>query len=193
MRLWNVIAVVTSFGFTLPMLCQGGEQIDRGQLTRDGKRWDYSIRKLPPSSFPALPTALRQELEKRQCMIPQTYQAKSPENVVTGEFLEKGARSWAVLCSREGNSTLLVFGSDPLSPPAELATRKDVEATVPRVITPGLGFAWGIDNAHPKRIRSFQFNKDRYDHDGVEDAMLARGSSIHYCQQGKWTSLQGDN
>jgi hypothetical protein len=190
----NVIAVVAVCGFVaLPVIGQSGEQVDRGQVVRDGRQWNYTVRKLPPASFPALPAALRQELERRQCMIPQTYQAKAPENIIAGEFSEKGVKGWAVLCSREGSSTLLVFGSDPIAAPFELATRKDAETTVPQVVVAGLGFAWGIDTAHPKRIRSFELNKDHYDHDGVEDAILTRGSSIHYCLQGKWTNLQGDN
>ena len=177
----------------LPAVAQTGEQVDHGRVTRDGKEWNYTIRRLPPASFPVLPPAIRQELERRQCLIPQTYQAKAPENVVAGEFREKGVKSWAVLCSSGGMSTLLVFGSDSLGQPEELRTRKDAEATVPQLLSPGLGFAWGIDTVHPKRIRSYALNKDHYDHDGVEDAILTHGSSIHYYQLGKWTLLEGED
>ncbi len=193
MRLRTIVFIFSlTAAIPLRLTAQVAEHVDNGQLTRGGKQWSYSIRTLPPASFPDLPAAVRMELEKRQCMIPQTYQAKAPENVIQGEFYKKGSRDWAVLCSRNATSTLLVFSGDAAQGPAELATHKDAEMTQTQLATPTLGFAWGIDTVHPRRIRSLSAGKDSYDHDGVEDSLLSHGSSIHYWQDGAWKTLAGD-
>src|ERR1035437_6317605 len=85
-----------------------------GQIVIAGQSIPYLIRHLPISSFPNLPDELTVLLNRRGCLIPQTYEAHHPENVVHASLERPGSSDWAVLCSAQGTVSLLVFfPSDP--------------------------------------------------------------------------------
>jgi hypothetical protein len=167
-----------------------GEVIEQGSLPGTGDRPIlYRIRLLPPSSYPQLPAFVRQTLQQRGCMIPQTYQAHGPENVIRGDFERAGSPGWALLCSSQNVSTLLVF-LDAASPPVELATHPDTAMCEAHDLTGVLGFAWLLDPAHPFEILAHPANRP-YDHDGITDVFLGRYAAIHYYREGKWLKLEG--
>ncbi|MGH9586227.1 MAG: hypothetical protein ACRD3F_04710, partial [Acidobacteriaceae bacterium] len=86
------------------------EQAETGLATIDGHAHvRYRIRLLPVSSFPQLPAQVAKALDAIACMIPQTYAAHEPENVISGSFEKRGSSDWAVLCSVHGVTTLYVF------------------------------------------------------------------------------------
>jgi len=96
---------------SLPQLTESGQILIGGQMTR------YLIRHLPVSSFPALPAAIQSQLDRRGCLIPQTYEAHRPENVIRASLERQGSSDWVVLCSAKGTVSLLVFfGGDPGHP-----------------------------------------------------------------------------
>jgi hypothetical protein len=74
---------------------------------------DDGIKRLPPSAFKDLPALIVRQLTARGCTIPQVVSDTGaypvPNNVIHGEFATKGQTDWAVLCSKSGKSTLLVF------------------------------------------------------------------------------------
>jgi hypothetical protein len=72
---------------------------------------DVETVRLAPARFSGLPSAVEAELNRRQCSIPQPFTAKpgQPENAIRGRFTSSAAADWAVLCSRQRHSTLLVF------------------------------------------------------------------------------------
>src|SRR5450432_3262156 len=72
---------------------------ETGQVEVDGLARQYVIRHLPVSSFPQLPEGVAKALVERGCLIPQTYLAHRPENVVEASLERAGSRDWAVLCS----------------------------------------------------------------------------------------------
>ena len=65
-----------------------------------------------PAAFPELPANLVQELQRRQCTIPQETFSKKRNNVIKGEFARPGQTDWGVLCSVKGVSTILVFWNE---------------------------------------------------------------------------------
>jgi hypothetical protein len=143
----------------------------------------YRIRLLPVSSFPQLPAFVAQQLVQRGCMIPQTYEAREPENVVHGSFEKKGSDDWAALCSVNRVTTLYVFFQSDLANPISLRHQPDnewlgVEWSL------DYGSAWGIAT-HPARLLQ---PKDSADHDGVDDAFVEKSTSIHYFDNGRWTT-----
>ena len=83
----------------------------------DGHPTPYLIRHLPVSSFPDLPPAVQEQLDRRGCLIPQTYEAHQPENVVHASLERPGSSDWAVLCSAQGTVSLLVFFGSGSSQP----------------------------------------------------------------------------
>ena len=149
-------------------------------------RRHYKIRLLPVTSFPQLPLAVAQQLGQRGCMIPQTYEAREPENVIRGSFEKKGSEDWAALCSFRGTTTLYVFLQSNLANPIALRHQPDsqwlgVEWSL------DYGSAWGIAT-RPARLMPGSANAE---HDGIEDAFIEQSSTIHYFQNGRWTTLDG--
>ena len=72
----------------------------------EGRLTPFLIRHLPVSSFPQLPANVAGALNQRGCMIPQTYEAHGPENVVHAS-LERAASSdcWHFITCRRRRIT----------------------------------------------------------------------------------------
>jgi len=176
---------------TAPLIAaaQEGEQVLHGHIGDQS----YAFRMLPPASFTEAPAAIRSDLQKRHCLIPQTYEARTPENVIHGAFREKGSSDWAALCSQNGTSTLLIYWDGSATKPAETAAQLDTDTADPHNETNLLGYARGIDPATPKSINEILANKPYgpFDHDGIRDAHIERSSVIHYFKNGTWMTLAG--
>lgn len=164
---------------------------ERGEILRDGHQTPYLIRNLPVSSFPDLPSAIAAELSRRGCVIPQTYEAKRPENVIHGSFDRVGSRDWAVLCSSDDQVSLLVFlenGSANI--PVILASRRKLSLLEVHDSTGELGFDWGIDPASPQRVHDAQTGLSHRppapDHDAVAEIEIDRRTIYHLYKDGAW-------
>lgn len=144
----------------------------------------YSIRLMPVSSFPQLPGVVAKELDAMGCMIPQTYEAREPENVIRGSFERKGSTDWAALCSVRGVTTLYVFFASNLAHPIALRSQAD-SVWLGREWGEGYGSAWGI-STRPSRLMP---TKENADHDGIEDAFVERSRVVHYFKEGHWATL----
>ncbi|HVJ07990.1 MAG TPA: hypothetical protein VM554_06375 [Acidisarcina sp.] len=170
---------------------QAMEQVEAGQFDFAGKTLPYKIRRLPLSAFPELPAPVRYALEERHCLVPQTFQAHRPENVIHGDFWQRGSLDWAVLCSHGGTSSLLVFRGNALGLPIELENAKDVDRL--QVSLKGtLGFAWGLDVAEPQLVQRVAGSQSAsYDHDGIQVSIVDRYLEIRYNQNGTWLQIEG--
>lgn len=168
---------------------QDKEQVETGRLQIAGQSYPYRLRRLPLSSFPELPPSVRGVLAQRGCMIPQTWEARRPENVVHGAFFQSGHQDWAVLCSQNGESSLLVF-RDGIGVPVELASYKDTNRLAPTNENGYLGYAWGLDTASPTRLRQFAPGQ-RFDHDGIEASIIEHSSVLHFYRDGQWITIEG--
>ena len=168
------------------------EQIEAGRVRMpSGMEVAYRIRLLPVASFPALPGVVVAELDERKCMVPQTYEARAPENVVRASLEEKGSNDWAVLCSVNGLTTLYVFFQSQLSTPIALRHQRDSE-WLGSEVAGDYGSAWGIARRGPSQIRGAKA-RGVFDHDGVEDAFVEKSSTTHYYQNGSWIVIDNSN
>lgn len=175
------------------------EQIEAGRMRMPGgPEVVYRIRLLPLTSFPALPASVAEVLGQRKCMVPQTYEARAPENVIHAALERQGSSDWAVLCSVNGITTLyIVFQSKPNAPIA-LRHQRDTEWLGAEALG-AYGSAWGIARRSPSQIRQAQSrpgsaaNRTEIDHDGIEDAFVEKSSTIHYFEGGSWTTLNNPN
>lgn len=167
---------------------------ESGHLVSNGRLVSFLIRRLPINSFPRLPDEIANELVQRGCLIPQTYEAHRPENVIHASLEHRGSSDWAVLCSAHGQVSLLVFfGSDP-SQPMELASAKETSRLQAHGASRILGFNWGIDPASPDQIEESASETNSgpttFDHDAVSDSVIDQQRVFHYFFKGKWTVLQ---
>jgi hypothetical protein len=144
----------------------------------------YRIRLMPVSSFPQLPDVVARKLDGMGCMIPQTFAAHGPENVISGSFEMKGSADWAVLCSVHGVSSLYVFFESDLSRAMALRHQPD-SLWLGTELGRDYGSAWGI-TTHPARL---MLPADNADHDGIEDAFVDQSSVVHYFKEGRWVTL----
>jgi hypothetical protein len=165
---------------------------ETGQISIEGRATSFRIRNLPVSSFPDLPQSVASELTARGCVIPQTYQAKRPENVIHASFERPGSTDWAVLCSEHGRVSLLIFMSGA-SEPMVLETAAKTARLQPHGATGELGFNWGIDPASPGRIHDAQAAMPHRppppDHDCLADTTLDRATVYHLYRNGAWETV----
>jgi len=170
------------------------EQIETGRVRLPGgNEVVYRIRLLPLTSFPALPAIVAAQLEERKCMIPQTYEARAPENVVRASLERKGSDDWAVLCSVNGGTTLYVFFQSALGKPVVLRHQRDTEWLGSEVLG-AYGSAWGISRRSASQIRlPGDAGHLSADHDGIEDTFVEKSSTTHYFQNGSWMNVEGTN
>ena len=162
-----------------------------GKTSIDGRMASYLIRRLPASSFPDLPNAIADVLEQRGCMIPQTFQAHRPENVINASLEHPGSSDWAVLCSTHGKVELLVFFAHSPDKPTMLASVPELERLQRHDSSGVLGFDWGIDPASPRQVREAQAGMAHHppllDHDALEDTVLNQKTVYRFYTHSAWT------
>ncbi len=178
-----------------PLLPQPASLNDIGHVTIDGRDTAYRIRNLPLNAFPELPGPIADSLAALGCVIPQTYQAKRPENVIHASLERPGSQDWAVLCSVKDKVSLLVFlASASASNPVVLASLEKTVRLQPHDATGELGFNWGIDPATPRQVRdaeaSFPHRPPLPDHDCVADTILDHRTVYHLYQDGNWSNVE---
>lgn len=156
---------------------------------------DSMIVRLPPSAFPSLPAPIQREIEKRGCRIPQPFGTPTA-NVIHGQFARRGQTDWAVLCSRDGVSTILVFWNGSAARVDSLATAPDRDYL--QAIGAGqIGYSRKISAIGPKDIRYlYRACTDAQppfplEHDGIDDYFLEKASEIHFKRRGEWVRLPG--
>jgi hypothetical protein len=162
-----------------------------GTILTSGHSVAYVIHQLPVSSFPALPDAVQAALNRRGCVIPQTYEAHRPENVVQASLEHSGSSDWAVLCSTNGAVSLMVFFASAPEHPIVLGTTPETERLQAHDPSGVLGFNWGIDPASPARVHDAQTGLTRrpptLDHDALADSVVDHRTVFHFYSRGKWT------
>jgi hypothetical protein len=175
---------------------------ESGQIVVAGRPTPYLIRHLPVSSFPELPGSIVNLLNRRGCVIPQTYAAHHPENVVHASLERSGSSDWAVLCSVGGTVSLLVFfdgGSGEsetkaVQQPMVLASAPESERLQAHDSSGVLGFNWGIDPASPQRVHEAQIGMEhrpaRVDHDALADSVVEHSTIYHFYVKPAWTLLE---
>jgi len=164
--------------------------METGQILVDGRSTSYLIRHLPVSSFPQLPVAAQNLLNQRGCLIPQTYEAHRPENVIEASLERRGSSDWAVLCSAHGMVSLLVFLGGRSGEPAVLASARETDRLQSHGPNGVLGFNWGIDAASPEQVHEAQAGMrhppPRLDHDALADSTIDQATVYHYFSGDAW-------
>lgn len=188
------LLVLTLLASSSAALCQASDPtplVTSGHIDQEGRTLSYEVRHLPVSSFPSLPLAVAGQLTDRGCLIPQTYEARRPENVVHASLESPGSSDWAVLCSVQGSVRLLVFFGNSPGQPATLATAPETQRLQPHSGTHVLGFNWGIDPATPEAIHQAQIGLTprpaRLDHDALADSDIDRKTIYHVFLNGAWS------
>jgi hypothetical protein len=169
------------------------------QNQREADKWklaDAATVRLSPQSFHQLPHKIIRNLQDRGCTIPQEFGNSEPHNVISGDFRTKGQTDWAVLCSRKGNSSILVFWGGSVRKVSAIAPSPDVEF-LQTIGGPGnIGFSRAISAVGRAYILKHYDDyggpkPPRIDHQGIDDGFVGKASVVRYYYFGKWLELQG--
>ncbi len=163
---------------------------DRWQLA------EANIVRLAPTAFSHLPPPIIGHLRSRGCAIPQSFGRSEPHNVISGEFASRGQMDWAVLCSRNGASSILVFWGGSARRVAEIAASPD-SAFLQTIDGNGnIGYSRAISAVNEAYIRA-QYREyggrrpPRLEHQGINDAFVEKASVVRYYHRGRWLELPG--
>jgi hypothetical protein len=194
----GLVALQSTAQNALPAADAGQADLsESGQMLVDGKPMAYLIRRLPVNSFPELPEPIAAELNRRGCLIPQTYEAHHPENVVRARLEQASSLDWAVLCSAHGTVQLLIFfGSAATVAPTVLATAQEKDRLQVRIGRGTMGFNWGIDQATPVQLHEAQAGMEPrpwLKHDALADSIVDHKTVYHFYDKGAWTVLETAN
>ena len=117
---------------------------------------------------------------------------KKPHNVIKGQFFRAGQVDWAVLCSVDRVSVILVYRNGSALNPSAIAREPDM-GRLQGVGNNEIGYSRGIGLA----TRAYILSHDRaqtapkIDHDGINDAFAEKASVVMYFHNGKWIELMG--
>jgi hypothetical protein len=182
-----ILGLVTMAGFSVAQIPVN--------LERSLETADQQVVRLSPAAFVELPKNVVIELQRRGCTIPQVPMVDGRHNVIKGEFAKPGQLDWAVLCSVERVSSILVFWDGSELEPAEIEKTKDIDRLQ----------SWGGDKIVYSReitaigekqileyYRAFGGEKPPpIDHPGIDDAFFGKASVVRYFYRGKWLHLTG--
>jgi hypothetical protein len=164
--------------------------------TQDWDAADRATIRLAPDVFVDLPAAVRTELERRGCTIPQPYIGKSPGNVIKGRFTSANQTDWAVLCSRQRTSSILVFRGGVASRAVEIAAEADIHRLQTLDQLGAVGYSRAIVVATSRYIQD-HYNAyggpkpPPLDHEGINDLFIEKASVVWYWYRDRWLRLQG--
>jgi hypothetical protein len=187
------------WGISLFAWLLAASSIVGAQFTRaDWLRADMATRRLNPSAFSSLPSRVRKAVEQRGCTIPQPSNADHPQNVISGEFTGSKHTDWAVLCSRERRSAILVFRGGNADQVDEFDEEADVQYLQVTTGKQEIGYSRLLTVAIPRMIRQSVHLRGAVkprviDHDGIESTFVGKASVIWYAVGEKWVQLSGAN
>ena len=169
------------------------QMTESGHVPSEGRSVPFLIRRLPVSSFPDLPADVATTLNERGCMIPQTYEAHHPENVVRASLERAGSSDWAVLCGSRGTVSLLIFFASAPEKPIVLESAREMERLQMHDRGGVLGFNWGIDPASPEQVREARSGMEHRppptDHDALADSIIDVKTIYHFYSKHSWMLL----
>jgi hypothetical protein len=169
---------------------------------------DSGIRKLQPTDVAGLPAEFVEKLNTRGCMIPQFGEvghagdavdhsatatepandmAGKPTNAIHGEFARHGQEDWAVLCSKGGSSTIVIFWGKTTACPASLARLEDAHY-LKRGTDKKMRYSRSIRalGEHDLGDRTGIVGLKPMSHQGIDDRFVGKSSALFYCSGGKW-------
>lgn len=157
---------------------------------------DETTVRLSPDVFSHLPQKIVAYLRARHCTVPQVFGNAAPHNVIRGKFANSKQFDWAVLCSRNSVSSILVFWNGSTKSVAKLASSADKNflQTIDGNGNPGYSrMIMAVDRSYilRKNVEYAAAKPPKITHQGINDAFVEKASSVLYFHRGRWLRLQG--
>jgi len=115
--------------------------------------------------------------------------------VISGAFAKSGQVDWAVLASKDGVSSILVFWGGAIENAAQLAPTPD-DAYLQQTDGGQQSFSRLIRAVDREFIVQHAEGYGgpevpEIDHEGIEDVFVEKASIVHYFHEGSWLDLTG--
>jgi uncharacterized protein (UPF0210 family) len=164
--------------------------------SQDWKLAEKNIKKLALSEFSELPQDVKRKAEEKGCSIPQSFVSAKPHNVILGSFAATGSKDWAMLCSKNGKSSIFVVWEGKQACPSEIAAEEDKIYLQTIDEQNNIGYSRVLASAAKEKILKHQKAyggplPKKLDHQGIDDAFAEKASTTRYCENGKWLALSG--
>jgi hypothetical protein len=157
---------------------------------------DAEVVRLSPKVFHKLPPHVVRKLVSLGCTIPQAEENSVKHNVIKGRFKRANQTDWAVLCSRERASSILIFWGGSVDSFSEIA--KAADSAFLQTIDGGGNIGFSRTIMPVNRAYILQHYREYHgprpppvNHEGIDDGFLGKGSTIHYYFRREWLQLQG--
>jgi len=168
-------------------------------LTNAQDKWaraDRETVRLPPAAFLMLPKRIISYLQLRRCTIPQAFIEQAQHNVIRGHFANRKQVDWAVLCSRNRVSAILIFWNGSTKSVSEIEKSADKHFLQEVDGNGSIAFSRSIGVVGRAYImqhhRWYGGRKPpKISHQGIDDGFAEKASSVHYFYSGRWLTRSG--
>ncbi|MBB4635636.1 hypothetical protein [Longimicrobium terrae] len=186
--LYLAIALVTVWCVSLP--ARVAAQTDRVDFEAAAR----AAPRLRPAAFPELPASFAAALQASGCTVPQ-YRFEGDtlgNNVISGEFARAGQLDHAALCSRDGQTSVVVIWGGPARCADTVKPGLDVDAMV----------GAGDEIVYTRQVRRVARREaENYawlraggladiGHDGILHSVGEYQTSFLYCRGGAWIEIE---
>jgi hypothetical protein len=170
------------------------------EIPLTSRDWDDAtreVRRLAPGSFPSLPREVVLDLERRRCRVPQTYLSLDPHHVTSGSFRKSGQKDWAVLCSKNLESVLLVYWGGTADNVETVGEYSPDRGWLQDIGERRIGFSRYISTVGQAFILEHHARyggttpPPRIDHEGINQGFAEKASTVLYRHNGSWLKLAG--
>ena len=159
--------------------------------------WDMASKivvRFSPDSFPQLPISINEYLKHEGYTIPQSYLNTGTHNVIKGNFNNVNQIDWAVLASKNLESSILIFWNGSLDKVSSIAKAPDKDY-LQKTSNGAIVFSRSIEVIGKNMIqRSIKKPKDNKiiikEHSGINDQFLGKSASIHYLMEDLWYNFE---
>ncbi len=156
---------------------------------------DIQAIRLSPGAIPSIPKNIQEYLDVHNYTIPQDCFARTPNNVISGHFLDSIKIDLAILCSKDRFSAILIFWNCKADSVTELSRSADIY-WLQSAGGDKIGYSRIISVASKSRIlEHYDPTSDTHPiditHDGIEDGFDGKCSEILYYNNGRLTIFSG--
>jgi hypothetical protein len=164
----------------------------------DPRRWaeaERQIRRLAPTRLHQLPVPVARYLRRYGYTVPQLHDNDVPHNVIRGRFNGDRTLDVAVLGSRQGHSTILVFWGGQTGRVTKLRRRSDTDY-LQTVGDDKIGYSRVLSVVGRKYILDHNASyggpkPPPIRHDAINHGFAGKASEVLYYDGRRWYVLQG--
>lgn len=161
----------------------------------DWSKAEKEINFIKPAQVSGVPANVIKAIESQGCKVPQSYIEKKPHNLISGSFASQNSNDWAVLCSKNGKSSIFVVWEKESPCPSTFASTGN-KSLLQTIDEGKVGYSRYLSSASKEFILKHQkayggLLPKNIRHQGIDDAFVEKASVTYYCEGGKWLALQG--